>query len=400
MNPKTKQKLKFPHGFLWGAATAAYQVEGGIANNDWAADGRIAPAGIAADHYNRFRGDFDIAKNLNHNAHRISLEWSRIEPEKRKWDESALSHYHDVLRDLKDKDIKVFLTLHHYTNPKWFAELGGWKKKENIKYFLEYAAKVSQNLGHLVDFWITVNEPNVYAGLSYMGGKWPPFKKNPFLGFQVYKNMLSAHNRAYEMIHNHYPEAEVGFSQNIAFNEPRTGWNLFDKLAVKFADYMSIDFAYNRTQNDFLGLNHYFHNRISFNPFSIVKINNQVGELTDKGWEIFPPAIYEALIKLSKYNMPIYITENGIADAKDKKRADYIKDYLKQVKRAIDENADVKGYLYWSLLDNYEWPVAKGETGYESKFGLVEVDFRTQERIIRKSAEIYAEICKTNSLDI
>lgn len=390
--------LKFPKGFLWGAATSAYQVEGGITNNDWAGSSRFPAAGTACDHYNRYEQDFILAKELNQNAQRLSLEWSRIEPKEDEWSEEALEHYFHVLKFLKYNGFTTFVTLHHFTNPLWIAERGGWVRGQTIEHFVSYVAKIAQSLGQFIDFWMTFNEPNVYAVMSFIQGIWPPFERSLWQANLVYRHMLTAHNRAYDIIHAYYPEARVGFAQNVAFNEPANKKSIFDSIVAKLTDWISIDFALNKTKYDFIGLNHYFHHHLKFDWRKVSKVLEPHGELTDKGWEVYPKAIYHVLHKLKKFRKPIYITENGIADVKDTKRASYLREYLKESYYALKHGVPVKGYFYWSLLDNYEWPVKAGETGYESKFGLVAVDFANQKRTIRDSAHRYAAICRSNEL--
>ena len=381
-----KQKLKFPDGFLWGAATSAHQVEGGNLHNDWAdaeKTGRVPKAGLACDHYHRYAEDFKIAKSLGHNAHRLSIEWSRIEPRRGEFDEKEIHHYHEVLSYLKKHGFTTFVTLHHFTNPLWFAREGGWLANCAPKHFAEYTAKICQTLGHLVDFWITVNEPLLYAGATHAISMWPPFKKSYWQAWKVYKNLLAAHERAYDVIHNYYTQARVGFAQNISFNQ--------GGLAAKINDYLEIDFPYKKTRNDFLALNHYFYRKFRWG----FKIKHG-GESTD--WPIFkiyPKAIYHVLMKLKKYGKPIYVTENGIPDAKDRKRELYINAYLLEINNAIARGADVRGYLHWSLLDNYEWA-----EGYKYRFGLVAVDFKTQKRTIHESAYAYRHICEDNALTV
>ncbi len=394
------RRLWFPQGFLWGAATSAYQVEGGITQNDWEAQNVLAKAGRACEHYQRFEQDFALVKKLNHNAHRLSLEWSRIEPSQQKWNEEAIHHYYHVLEYLKKHGFKTFVTLHHFTNPVWINRKGGWANPETIEHFTDYVLKIVEELHQYVDYWITINEPGIYASLSYLNGVWPPFEKSAVKAFRVYSNMLRSHNKAYEIIHAHLPEAQVGLAQNVALNEPWRKTNLGDQILVKFSDWVSIDYFFSRAKYDFIGLNYYFHNRLKLSLGKIGASAPPRGELTDKGWEIYPRGIYEVLLKLKKYNRPIYITENGIADQKDRSRGKFILDHLKFVHRSIRRGVKVQGYFYWSLLDNFEWPVKLGETGYESKFGLIKVDFASQKRTIRKSARVYAKICKSNVLPL
>lgn len=389
---------RFPDGFLWGAATSAYQVEGGVDAADWEVQNVLGRAGAAAEHYHKYEADFRIAKKLHQNAHRLSIEWSRIEPEEDVWNDDAIEHYYNVLTFLKKQGFTTLVTLHHFTNPTWVAHAGGWKNPKTITDFAGYAAKIAVSLGHLVDFWVTINEPSVYALLSHMQGIWPPFQKNFLGGYRVYMNMLKAHNKAYEIIKGYYPKTQVGLAQNIPFNDPADESGS-SKLAARLSDYFSITRAFQGVRQDFIGLNYYFHNRVKMGLPKIVVSLPAQGELSDKGWEIYPQGIYEVLKKLKKYRKPIYITENGIADATDAKRAKFIMDHLKFVSRAIKAGVDVRGYFYWSLLDNYEWPVKKEENGFDMKFGLIEVDFQTQKRKVRKSAKIYAEICKSNSIE-
>lgn len=366
--------LKFPKGFLWGAATSAYQVEGGIENNNWALAAfakRVPAAGLACDHYARWEQDLSLVKTLNHNAHRFSLEWSRIEPQRGEWNEEALIHYHDVLSWLHAQKIKTFITLHHFTDPEWVEKQGGWANRKTVVDFAVYTDKICQRLGHLVDYWITVNEPGIYASMGYLQGKFPPFKKNVFSAWRVYRNLLKAHDAAYRMIHAYYPKAMVGFAQNIVWDEPPR----------PFRHWLRVNFPYRHTKNDFVGLNHYFYNGRKKTPVS------------ERGWKIYPRALFRVLLDLKPLHLPIYITENGLADAADSQRKNYIHDYLRQVWLALAAGAPVRGYLHWSLVDNFEW-----EDGYKWKFGLVAVDFKTQKRTIRPSAKYYAEICKDNAI--
>ena len=394
---KKKHNLKFPEGFLWGSATSAYQVEGGIENNDWAISKRIPRAGKACDHYHRYQEDFDLAKQLNQNAHRLSLEWSRIEAKKGEWDEEALHHYFHVLEYLKNRGFQTFVTLHHFTNPSWIADQGGWVSEKTIEDFADFTTKIAQTIGQYIDFWITINEPNLYAVMTRLGGIFPPFEHNLPKTVRCYKNMLAAHNRAYQIIHAYYPRAQVGLAQNFSWRQPYKKSHFIDRLIVRFLNWIEYDYTYQRTRNDFIGVNHYFDTHVKFSPnpsSGFVRFERHSGDITtDRGWPIHPHGLYQVLIKLKDLKKPIYITENGLADAKDIKRKLFIKEYLIAVREAILNDADVRGYLHWSLLDNFEW-----EDGYKWKFGLVEVNFKTLERKTRDSALYYAQICKTNSL--
>lgn len=402
---KEAQKLEFPKGFLWGAATAAHQVEGGNIHSDWwdweQRGGGVEPSGLACDHYNRFEEDFRLAKSLGHNAHRLSIEWARIEPEEGKWNEEVVRHYQKVLQSLKDKNIKTFVTLFHFTLPLWFAEKGGFERKENIRYFDRFVDHVVYNLGDLVDFWLTINEPNIYVGLSYLFGIWPPQKRNPLSTLRVYLNLAATHKSAYKLIHAIKKGARVGMAANISTYHSFGGY-FIGMFVSKIAKFLINDSFYLLTRgcHDFLGVNYYFFHNFSWKDFALVKRLNlksieeaMLLEHSDLGWSIYPQGIYEVVMNLKKYRLPIYITENGVADAKDKYRERFILNHLQWLHQAIKEGADVRGYLHWSLLDNFEWAF-----GFKPRFGLVGVDFKTQERKVRKSALTYVMICNKNAL--
>lgn len=388
--------LKFPEDFLWGSATSAYQVEGGIENSDWSTPHQKnggGPASTACDHYNRYEADFDLLKKLNQNAHRFSIEWSRIEPESGKFNEKELEHYWKVLHSLKRQDVKSTVTLFHWTLPSWMAKIGGWANKKSIFYFSRFAERVYEEYREMVDFWVTTNEPMTYAGESYFLGKRPPRKKNPMLFLKVINNQIVAHKKVYEVFHKAKIPVRVGVAKNNSYFEPFCFWSPLDKLSVFLVRYFWNEKFLNKIRNhlDFIGLNYYFHDKIIF-P-GIRRNENKV--VNDLGWEIYPEGIYHVLKELKKYKKPIYITENGLADAKDNKRLDFIKDHLYWVHKAIKEGADVKGYFHWSLMDNFEW-----EKGFGPRFGLIEIDYKTLERKPRPSAFYYAEICKNNQLII
>lgn len=412
-----KPKNKFPKDFLWGSATSAHQVEGGNKNNwsEWEKNNsnRLSReaknkwqvwqqekfpemfksknyiSGNACDHYNCYENDFDIAKDLGHNAHRFSIEWSRIEPEEGKFDEKEVEHYRKVLQALRERGIEPMVTLWHWTNPLWLKD-GGLNKKFPF-YFERYAEYIVKQLGYLSNFWITLNEPTSVISSSYINGKWPPQKRNIFVAWRVYKNLVAAHNLTYQKIHQISPKAKVGFANIMINYEPAHQWCLSEKLIVKIINYFSNKKFLKMTVNrhDFLAMQYYFHNKIYFPGI----VRNENKTISDLGWEIYPKGIYHILQSLKKYDLPIYITENGLADADDSQRERFIKEHLYWIHKAIKDGVDVRGYFYWSLLDNFEW-----DKGFWPRFGLVEVDFETQERKIRPSARKYAKICKNNEI--
>jgi len=372
------EEYKFPENFLWGSATSSYQVEGRIENNDWAQAaqaGTVPAAGIATDHYNRYEEDFDIAKSLGQNAHRFSIEWARIEPEEGRFNEIEIEHYKKVIDALRNRGMEPFVTLWHFTLPLWFSKMGGFTNSKASFYFSRYTEYVVSRLGDRVKFWITINEPLIYARKSFLAKNksWPPFKNNIFRFFKVIKTLIASHIMSHNVIKKLNSAHQVGIAKN----------NIY------FENYPFIKYFWNslftiKNSLDFIGLNYYFHRR-----FPRTKGKN----LTDMGWEIYPKGIYHVLKYLKKYKKPIYITENGLADEQDKKREKFIKGHLLWVHKAIQEGVDLRGYFYWSLLDNFEWA-----HGFDPRFGLVEVDYQTLQRKIRPSAYEYAKICKNNKL--
>ncbi|OWK27149.1 MAG: hypothetical protein US76_01140 [Parcubacteria group bacterium GW2011_GWA2_38_13b] len=417
--------MLFPAGFLWGTAISSHQTEGGNFN-DWTeweiknakiknqnAKLKSWPAYVlndypnplqeenyissrACDHYNRYEEDFDIAKKLNNNALRFSIEWSRVEPREGEWDQKEVEHYRNVLRALRARDIEPFVTLWHWTNPVWFAEKGAWLNKEAPFYFARYAEKIVKELGNLANFWIILNEPAVLVSSSYWRGLWPSQKNGFLASYRALNNLAKAHNLAYEKIIFLKPQSRIGIAYNfIRFEAYKE--NFFNRIIKYLADYLNNHYFLGKIKRkmNFIGCNYYFYNRIKFNLFHPVKSlkDNENKFVSDIGWEIFPKGIYHILKNLKKYNLPVYITENGVADAQDKYRADFIKDHLLWMHKAIQEGVDVRGYFYWSLLDNFEW-----DKGFWPRFGLVEVDYKTMERKVRQSAWEYAEICRNNEI--
>lgn len=374
--------LKFPKNFYWGTATSAYQVEGGI-RNDWSNAGEKYDAGIACDHYNRFEEDFDLAKSMNNNAHRFSIEWARIEPKPGVFDQKEIEHYRNAILMLKQRNLEPFITLYHWTLPVWFVEKGHWLNKDASKYFTNFVEKIVEEYKDLVKFWITINEPNVYTSHSFLRGNWPPFEKSFYKVQEVVRNLVDSHKKSYRIIHKISPNFQVGIANNN---------NCFQGILKYFSEHYWNHQFFDAIKDyqDFVGVNYYI-------PVSLWRnLIRADGEKSDMSWEIYPEGIYHVLKDLRQYKKPVYITENGLADAKDEKRPKFILDHLKWIHKAIEGGVDVRGYFHWSLIDNFEW-----DKGFEPRFGLVEIDYKNNlKRIPRPSSKIYAEICKNNALNI
>lgn len=422
MERKEKQDMHyesrmFPDGFLWGTATSSYQVEGGNINADWwhweHLDGKISDntrSGDCVDHYNRYKEDFDIAKNhLHNNSHRLSVEWSRLEPEEGVWDDKEFDHYRKVLMDLKKRDMSVMLTIHHFTNPKWLADNGGWEKRSVVKKFLRFVKKVVEELGEYVDFWCTINEPVVYVLQGYIFVEWPPQKKSKIKAGLVLLNMARAHKGAYKIIHkwgrHRSSKIMVGIANNVSSFATYRKHSFLDSILTSVIDRATNHLFYTlsgKKTHDYLGLNYYFHFRMrsasAFIRTAFGKPVDEIAEATfessDIGWELFPHGIFDVCMDFAGYNKPIYITENGLATTNDDKRIRVIVGYLLQLHYAIESGADIRGYFHWSLLDNFEW--AKGFT---PTFGLVSVDRDTMKRKPLPSAEVYGLIAKDNRIE-
>jgi beta-glucosidase len=405
-------KKIFPEGFYWGSATASYQVEGGIENTDWAQaarEGRVPPCGDACEHYTRYEADFDLAKDLGHTAHRLSVEWARIEPVPGEFNSEAIAHYRKVLEALHVRGLKPYVTIWHFTQPLWFSEKGGFEQPNAPEIFARYCAFVVKELGDLCDHFSTMNEPNVFASNGWLRGSWPPFKRfaitdlisitnsgkmldskadkglTPLLTyFRVMKNLARAHNYAYRAIKKVSPKTEVSFVHHVIVFD--ANFNPFNIIKAWVANYMWTYRFMNRTRAhcDSIGLNYYFYTKFG---------DKRVWRKTDMDWNFAPEQIETALLMLAKYKLPLFVSEGGVADAADSMRADYIKEQVLGTWRAIQKGADVRGHMYWSLLDNYEWAL-----GFGMRFGLIAVDYATQVRTPRPSASVYKQICDSNAV--
>ncbi len=394
------QNYQFPKDFLWGTATSAFQIEGNNEKTDWWAWENditqksrypLEKSGIACDSYNRYEEDFDLCAELNNNAVRISIEWARIEPNEGEINLDEVNHYRKVLKAAKDRNLKTYVTLLHFTLPFWVYKKGGWANSKTIKYFSNYSASCAQQFGDLVDAFITLNEPLVYSTMAYINGIWPPAKSDIVLALTVENNQIRGHISAYKAIKN-VCNTPVGMVENVGYFYYAPGfWAPVGYLVSKLLMYFNVDIHLMRIKkySDFIGLNFYFTTR--FNGFKAANVDDVQSDLS---WWIYPQGIEKVLLHLKKYNLPIYITENGLADAKDEKRKDFIKSMLINCFNAMKAGVDVKGYFHWSLLDNYEW-----HQGFWPRFGLVEIDrYNNLERKPRKSFYYYADICKNGRI--
>ena len=397
---------------MWGAATSAHQIEGDNKHNDWwewekkkFRKDKNKQSGRAAGHYTRYKTDIKLVADFGHNAHRFSIEWSRVEPECGTWDELAIRHYKQVLQELKKYNITTMVTLHHFTTPLWLTKRGGWVNRRSPYYFERYAMKMHEAFDGLVDFWITINEPMIYVSNSFMQGMWPPQKKSVFKARRVLINMVKAHKRVWRSMTNRchrgdQPCPKIGIAQNIFDFHSYNLYTITDYLIIRFLHWaVNIRFLKKiKRHMNFIGVNYYFHTRIrrskkGFFKLETIDIREEDREASDMNWEVYPQGIFEALLALRHFKMPVYVTENGIATTNDHKRIRFLIGHLKEVYHAIQAGVDVQGYFYWSLLDNFEW-----DKGFWPRFGLVEVDYRTLKRTPRQSALVYKKICTENGI--
>jgi beta-glucosidase len=399
-NLDKSKTLTFPSGFLWGTAVSSHQIEGDNKNNDWwrwEENGKTKDkSGKACDSYNRFREDNQLAKELNCNALRLSLEWSRIEPEEGNFSKEAIDHYRNVLQDIKNKGMKRILTFNHWTLPLWFADGYGWDDRKAPEIFSNYCEKIIQELGAEIDLIITLNEPTIPLNKGYLVGIFPPGKKSPLAFWRARKNMIRAHRKCYDLVKKYYPNMQIGITQYCNTFEVEGLLRIFTNLLKRFQifynwGFMKKDFS----SHDFIGVDYYATFVFSL-KYPFFRRETMGDRWTDMKWGIYPEGLYDVCMEAShEFKKPIYIFENGLADEKDKYRSYFIKKHLYFVKKAIDEGADIRGYFYWSLLDNFEW-----NQGFWPRFGLVEIDFETQVRHPRKSFDEYAKICKNNEVEI
>jgi beta-glucosidase len=416
----------FPEGFLWGSATASHQVEGGNTNNNWYSwenePGRIIDGqkcGLACDWWGgRWKEDLENAARDGQNAHRLSIEWSRIQPARDKWDKDVLEYYRQILKGMQKLGLKPLVTLHHFTDPLWIYENGCWENDQTPVYFAEYVKKVVPALQDLTNFWVTINEPEVYTTGGYIEGNFPPGKSDLGAAFFVMRNMLKGHAAAYKIIHELQPDASVGYAKNFRGFEPSRPWFPPDVWITNFnsgsfnnafSDALvngNLKFALKSEKvpqtigtQDFVGVNYYTLDKVVFKPLASKDVFSRRyfpkdAEMSEHQFIAnIPRGMAMALKWAHQFRLPIYITENGVEDSKDSMRPGYLIQHLHEVWRAANFNWNVKGYFHWSQVDNFEW-----ERAWTQRFGLWGLDLNSQKRVHRKSADLYGAICKENAI--
>lgn len=406
----------FPKRFLWGAATAAHQVEGGNHNQwtvwelenaralamqaeyhlsdlpSWNAVKVAAkhPANYvssnASDHYRRYKEDFDILKKLNMNSFRFSVEWSRIEPEQGRWNAAEIKHYKQYVAELKKREIEPVVTLFHFTLPVWFSEMGGFEKRGNVQYFTRFVEKILTEIGSNIRYVITMNEPEVYAAQSYLEGRWPPGVQSKVRAYRVLENLAYAHKKSAKMIHSMSRRYEVSVAKNSTYVYAGDD-ALLSRTTAGIQQFVLDDYFLKRVAKhcDFLGVNYYFSNRV----FGY-RTHNPNEKISDMGWDLTPENLQFALERLyEKYELPILITENGIATTDDELRKWWISQTVIAMRLSLQRGVPLIGYLHWSLLDNFEWAYGKWP-----RFGLVHVNYKTMERTVKPSAKWFGGVIK------
>ncbi|WP_063793175.1 glycoside hydrolase family 1 protein [Frankia sp. R43] len=415
---------QFPDGFLWGAATAAHQVEGGNVNADlwageWAPGSRFAePSGDACDHYHRYPEDIGLLAGLGLNAYRFGVEWARIEPEEGYFSRAALDHYRRMVGTCLENGVTPVVTYNHFTTPRWFAAAGGWNGTAAVDRFARYAARVTEHIGDLVPWACTFNEPNVISmmvhlgivpaaaredglglpdgtggtagtagtgadgqagGQSGSGGSWPA------PNIEV---MAAAHRKAVEAIKSGPGNPAVGWTLALIDLQSADGGEVRWAATRQAAELDWLDVS---RDDDFVGVQTYTRERIG--PGGVLPVPAGAAT-TQTGWEIYPQALGHTVRLAAEHaGVPVLVTENGIATADDEARIAYTAAALDGLAGCIADGVDVRGYLHWSLLDNFEWT-----SGYAMTFGLIAVDRSTFARTVKPSARWLGEIARAGRL--
>ncbi len=408
----------FPDGFLWGAATAGHQVEGGNVNADiwpleWAEPSLFTePSGDACDHYHRYPSDIATLADLGLNAYRFSLEWARIEPEPGYFSLAALDHYRRMIASCLEHDVTPVVTYCHFTTPRWFAGRGGWAADDAVDRFARYATKATEHLGDLLGWVATLNEPNVITMMELtgvipmgvsdapltvdaesasvpagVGGYDPARYRMGLVGVGV-ERMSALHRAAAEAIKSGPGDARVGWTLALVDLQAAEGGE--DRLA-RARQGAQLDFLDISREDDWVGVQTYSRNVLGAD--GVVHPDEGVPTM-QTGWEVYPAALgHTVRLAAAHTGVPVIVTENGMATDDDAARLAYTREALEGLAGCIDDGIDVRGYLHWTLLDNFEWMA-----GFAKTFGLIAFDPVTFERTVKPTAQWLGQVGRANAL--
>ena len=388
--------LRFPEGFEWSSATAAHQIEGGNVNNDWWAfehtpgSGCVESSGDACDSWNRWPEDVAVLAELGFTGYRFSLEWSRIEPAKGEWSLAALDHYRRQCEALLDAGVAPTVTLHHFTTPQWAAAEGGWTNPDTAERFAEFAHRAAGHLGDVMQRVCTLNEPNMVAAMGYNLGIFPPGRPDPADEAAATETMVAAHRLGVGAVRAAAPGVPVGLTVAMIDFQAAEGGEAA-AASARAAEDVYLDAT---AGDDFVGVQTY--SRMVMGPDGWLGPLEGVPVVESMGYEYWPEAL-EATIRRAwdrtQGAVPVLVTENGLGSEDDDARIEYVQRALRGVHACLADGIDVRGYTYWSLLDNFEWAF-----GYGPKFGIVEVDRTSFVRTPKPSARWLAGVIDANAL--
>jgi beta-glucosidase len=384
----------FPDGFVWGTATAAHQVEGGNWNNDWWAwehtpgSGCAEPSGDACDHWHRWPDDLRLLADLGFGSYRFSLEWSRIEPEEGEFSTVALDHYLAMCAGCRELGLEPVVTFHHFTTPRWVAAAGGWADPATAEWFARFCGRAAGHLGDAMARACTLNEPNVVATAGYLDGRFPPGERDPDRRRLANEVFADAHAKARAAI-KEAAAVPVGLTLAMADDQALPGGE--DAVAARRAGWED-PFLEAARGDDFIGVQTYTRHR--YGPEGMLDPEPGV-PVTMMGYEVWPEALGATIRRAAAATgAPVLVTENGISTGDDRQRVEFVRRALESVLDCLADGVDVRGYTYWSLLDNFEWA-----HGYAPTFGLVAVDRATQARTPKPSAAWLGQVARANALD-
>jgi beta-glucosidase len=392
-----ESERNFPDGFEWGTATAAHQIEGGNWNNDWwrweHAEGTpcVEPSGDACASYDLYETDADLVASLGLTSYRFSVEWSRIEPEDGEFSQAALNHYLRCCEALQSRGVNPVVTFHHFTTPRWLARRGGWESVETPDLFGRFCEVTAGALGRVMSRACTINEPNIVAWCGWLLGIFPPgIRGDREARNRVNDILVQSHRKGVEAIRGAAPGVPVGLTLAMTdYVALDGGEERLERIRTRMED----EFLVATEGDDFIGVQTYSRARIG--PDGRVAAEEGVPVLV-MGYEFWPEALEGTLRRAWSFTggrTPLLVTENGIGTDDDSQRIEYVERSLRGVLRALADGIDVRGYTYWSLLDNFEWA-----RGYEPRFGLVDVDRTTFARTPKPSAHWFAEVATSNCL--